>query len=468
MRPSRILVVMLLLGAVCRSVGGETPSFASAEPAEIELTLEAAIGLAMRNSRSLTAARLTRGERKLELDLAEDGYRPQLDLTLGVDAASRDDETADASLGWRLRVPTGGALRLTWDEPLTGEDDQSSSFRLGFSQPLLKGFGADVDTASLRKARLQERIDHHSLRDQVAGVVTAVIGACRSVVRAQQAIRISRASLERARNQLEINRSLIRAGRLAAREIVQTEAEVADRELALIESENVLASASASLVDILDIDDGTRIRLVEELEVEHFDSSFEQSIQTALARRGDHLEARLNLEAARIDLRVAKNSQLWDLQLDAGVSGGGGDLETGYQVGLSLNIPLSDRAPTLELLRARNGLRRAEMALAESRQAIRIEVRRGLHDVQVGLRRIELARRSRELAEQKLDFEQKKLAQGLTSTYRLTQVEDDLVRAQSNELDATLAYLNARTALDRTLGATLERWGIEVEGGGES
>ena len=81
----------------------------------------------------------------------------------------------------------------------------------------------------------------------------------------------------------------------------------------------------------------------------------------------------------------------------------------------------------------------------------------------MGVRRIELARRSRELAEETLEIEQSKLAQGLTSTFRLTSVEDDLVRAQNGELDATIAYLNALTALDRTLGTTLRTWGIDIE-----
>ena len=83
--------------------------------------------------------------------------------------------------------------------------------------------------------------------------------------------------------------------------------------------------------------------------------------------------------------------------------------------------------------------------------------------MEVGFHRIELARRARELAEQQLEVERSKLAQGLTSAYQLTSVENDVVQAQNGELDAVVSYLDALMSLDRTLGTTLQTWGIEVE-----
>ena len=163
------------------------------------------------------------------------------------------------------------------------------SWELALAQPLLKGFGPKVDTAPLRVARIDEKIHVLSLRDTVAGVVTSVIRAYRAVIRNRQ-IEISRESLTRARKQLETNRSLIQAGRMAAREIVQTEAEVANRELALIESENSLEAANAALIDILDIDGVSGIRPTATLAMKPARPDLAQSVQTALARRPDHLQ----------------------------------------------------------------------------------------------------------------------------------------------------------------------------------
>ena len=436
----------------------------TADTTELALTLEETIRLALDNNRTLVSARRRRETDKLSLEVAEDRYRPQARIGASTRTDNHSDSTAELSIGPSLRVPSGGEFRLAWQKPLAGSQTRPGTWTLGFSQPLLRGFGSDVDTAPLRTAQIREQKNRLSYRDTVARTVESVIGAFRNASRAQRAIAISRESLARAKKQLEVNRALIRGGRMAAREIIQTEAEVANRELDLVESENRLSVANAALISILDVDDATRVRPVEQaLIVEAVHPEVERSIETALRQRSDHLGALMDVELAEIELRKAKNERLWDLSLDASVSRGGGDEGRDYGVGLGLSIPLGDRSSELGELSARNGLRDAEIGLVELKQSIRIEVRQAVHEVAVGVRRIELARRSRELAEETLEIEQSKLAQGLTSTFRLTSVEDDLVRAQNGELDATIAYLNALTALDRTLGTTLRTWGIDIE-----
>jgi len=189
-----------------------------------------------------------------------------------------------------------------------------------------------------------------------------------------------------------------------------------------------------------------------------------RSLETALGNRTDWLRGQLNLEREHIRLRQAEDNLLWALSLDADVSRGtGGGRATAHRGALRLSVPIAERSREASLLNARNGVRQAEMNIAELRQSVGIAVRQAVRAVEVGFRRIELARQSRTLAEERLEIEQAKLEQGLTSTLRLTLVEEDLVRAQEGELNATVAYLDALTALDRTLGTTLEAWGIEIE-----
>lgn len=430
----------------------------------LELTLEDAIRLALRNNRSLQSARLGRGIDKLSLDVAEDRYRPMATIDATANFESHQPTTAALAVGPSLRVPSGGELSLRWSEPLEDPDGTDGTWTLGFSQPLLKGFGPGVDTAPLRIARLAEKMKVLEFRDTVADTVTSVVRAYRRVIREQRAIAISRESLARATRQIEINRSLIQAGRMAEREIIQSEAELANREFAVAESENSLTSAIADLVSILDVDDASRVVALDEtLSVERRQPDPERSIETALGNRGDYLSAQMRKESAEIELSVAENERLWDLRLNANVSRDEGNGRN-YAAGLRLSVPLGDdRSKKLRLVGAQNGVRNAEIALAERLQSIRIEVRQAAHDVEVGFRRIELARKARELAERQLDVEQAKFAQGLSSAYQLTSVEDDLVRAQNRELNAVISYQNALTSLDQTLGTTLQSWEIDIE-----
>lgn len=429
----------------------------------LELDLDQAIRLALTGGRDAIEARLGREEQEMVLEAAEERYDSIMSLGTGVNARNQEDTSADISFGPSLRVPTGGTFRLNLRKPVAGEQDREASAEFGFSQPLLKGFGTDVDAAPLNKARLAERINVRAFRDRIAGIVDTVIGVYRNALSARRRVTIASDALERARRQLQVNRALVDAGRMAVQDLVQTQAEVANREFALIDAENALETANDALVNVLDLSDGTRIEPREELDIEPLRPDLEESLGTAFAHRTDWLRAETGVELARIDLGVARNNLLPDLLLDMAVSQGGGREETDWSGSLTLTVPIRDREPKRVLARARNDMRRAEMTRAETRQVIRIEVRRAVQDVSVALRQIELARQARELAERKLDIERRKLQEGLSSAFQLGRFEDDLVAAQNRELDAVVGYRNALTGLDRTFGTTLKRWGIGIE-----
>ncbi len=467
MRPCMPAFVLLLL--VPLLVASWLPASGQAQEdgggAALELTLDDAIRLALHNNRDLLDARLSRTNQEFSLDVAEDRYRPTAAFSPVVRAARERDTTAELAAETGLRIETGGQFSLRFSEPVAGPDDADGRVSLSFSQPLLRGFGIDIDTAPLRIARLGDRISVLAFRETIAGVVVSTINAWRNLVRARRQLEIGEASLVRARQQLETNRTLIEAGQMAAREILQSEADVADRELGLVQTRNGVTTANFGLIDILDIDSATVVRPMELPAAPRPTLSLADAIETALRQSPRYARALLNREIAEIDLELAEDNQLWDMSLDADVSRGvgGGAGETHYSAGLRLTIPLWDREPELGLRAAQAGVTQAERGLVELRQSMDIQVRQAVHDVEVGLRQIELARQALRLSEEKLAIEQSKLQQGLSSIFQLARFEDDLVRAQNAEVDALVDYENALTALDQTLGTTLETWGIAVE-----
>ena len=463
-RPAFVLLFLVpLLLASCLPASGQGQE--GGEGAALELTLDDAIRLALENNRDLLDARLSRTIQEFSLDVAEDRYRPTAAFSPVVRVARERDTTAELAAETGLRIETGGQFSLRFSEPVAGPDDANGRVSLSFSQPLLRGFGIDIDSAPLRFARLGDRISVLAFRETVAGVVVSTINAWRNLVRARRQLEIGEASLARAREQLETNRTLIEAGQMAAREILQSEADVADRELGLVQTRNGVTTANFGLIDILDIDSATVVRPMELPAAPRPTLSLADAIETALRQSPRYARALLNREIAEIDLELAEDNQLWDMSLDADVSRGtgGGAGETHYSAGLRLTVPLWDRGPELGLRAAQAGVTQAERGLVELRQSMDIQVRQAVHDVEVGLRQIELAQQALRLSEEKLAIERSKLQQGLSSIFQLARFEDDLVRAQNAEVDALVDYENALTALDRTLGTTLETWGIAVE-----
>ena len=435
----------------------------AAQTPHLELTLDDTIRLALQNNRSLIDARATRTLQELSLEVSESRYWPTASIGGSARKQNEHDLTVDGSVETMLRIPTGGQFLLRWSKPFDGYEDPSSTVSLGFSQPLLRGFGVDIDTAPLRVARLRDRIGFLSFNDAIAGVVVSTIHAWRNLVRAGRQLKIAEASLERAREQFVINRKLIEAGQMAEREILQSEAAIADQELRLVETRNQVIAANFGLIDVLDIDGVTTIEPLEEPRSRRPTPDPEESIAAAIRHSPGYASALLAKEIAAIDLEVAENEALWDLSLDLQASKFGGGRSTDNSAGVRLMIPLWEPSLRLRVTSSRTNLRKIERGLAELRQSMGIRVRQAVHDVQMGLRRIELAREARSLAEQKLDIERRKLQQGLSSTFQLSQFEQDLVRAQNAEVEAVVGYENALTSLDRLLGATLDTWNIRIE-----
>ena len=443
--------------------------------------------MVLRNNRRLIDVRLDRVVERFSLRVAENRFRPHVTVGPYVERSHTEPSVDTGSAGLTsavtLRVPTGGefAVRLgsggsTGDvEP---ESRWSNELELAFRQPLLRGAGTEIDTAPVRIARIEERIAVLALRQAVADVVSAAVGRYRDYMQAEHRVAIRTGSLERARELLAVNELLVETGRMAERDIVQTRADIAGRELRLIAARNDLEAARLALTDILDVDSGTSIGLADTLtDIEDLDpvpTEVEQGVETALLRRPDYLRAVLGIRNAEARAAVAEDALRWDLSATLSTRfaqsgeafGDGGFGDPDYGIRLDLAIPLGPAAvdpAKREHVAASVALRKARNDLAELRQRIDIEVRNAVREVELSRRQAALARTARELVDEKTEIEKEKLRLGLSSNFQLVAFEDDLVAAENSELDARIAYLNALTSLDRTLGVTLERWNIGLE-----
>ena len=70
-------------------------------------------------------------------------------------------------------------------------------------------------------------------------------------------------------------------------------------------------------------------------------------------------------------------------------------------------------------------------------------VREAARQVNTTLQRVTSTRKARELAEQRLQAENKRLAVGLSDTFRSVQAQRDLSAARLSELNAVISYNRA-------------------------
>lgn len=456
------------------------PSPSGVRPSQLDqpvaVSLVEAVAIGVRDNRDLRAAFLDRAAQRFRLRAAERRFAPRLDILADVYRADvAGVVTHQASLGGAgsLLLPSGAQIGFVWDRrqrlDARGDSDVAS---LTVTQPLLRGGGFAVNRAPLKIARLQDSIERLALRNAVAEGISRIVFAYRALQQAQEQVRLAELALARTSELIATNRALIDAGRMAAADIVQSEADQANQQVALHQVRQQRNSSQLALLVQLALDPATNIVAADPIAAEHVPVDTGRAIEIARTSRMDLLAQQRAVEQAREGLRIARNQRLWDLSVVAAATRNAGrdpllgplPSYTDNRVGLQLAIPLGDPAPRLAVVEADTGLRTAEIRLEALDQAVETQVRDAAQRVEGAWLQVEAARRFKTLSTRAVEIARDKLAAGRSSNFEVLSLQDGLRAAEIQELAAIIAYLDALTSFDLQIGATLESWNVEWSG----
>jgi len=127
-----------------------------------------------------------------------------------------------------------------------------------------------------------------------------------------------------------------------------------------------------------------------------------------------------------------------------------------YSAGLSLNIPLRNRAAQADYATSLIEIRQHELNYQKQLNQVRVDVQNAVIGMQQARVRYDAAVQARNLSQQTFDADKKKYELGAGTPYQVVQDQRDLASAQSSEAQAMANYSHARIALDQALGRTLE------------
>ncbi|MBI2567318.1 MAG: TolC family protein [Candidatus Schekmanbacteria bacterium] len=397
---------------------------------------------------------------------------------------------ASVSLGTSLARTdtdlTGVTTNPRWDSDLT----------LAVRQPLLDGFGPRVTTASIVLASQARERATWGFRRSAMLVVQGVDNAFWDLVGTRQVITVKESSLALAGKLLADTEERVKLDELPAVELAQAKATVAAREQDLITARNAAGDQEDVLRQIIgvvaDAEWAVPVRTTEPLEASALTPELPEAIATALESRPEMQQQKLAITSAELAYEVAENALRPSLDASAslGFVGAAGDValadaETGEQrvssggaddaveqvvsadypewsVGLSLAIPLGNRNARAALAQRRNAVQRLGAGQTALRQSITREVRSAVRGLIDGIASVNAAVTATALAQTNLEAEQAKLGAGLSTSYQVLKVQEDLATAQLAELRARIAYRKALTAYAVSTGTLLEDRQIRI------
>ncbi|HXP86619.1 MAG TPA: TolC family protein [Bryobacteraceae bacterium] len=376
---------------------------------------------------------------------------------------------------------------------------------LVINQNLLQGFSIAVNKRDVTVAKNNIKFNTLQLKRQVITTVSAALNLYWDLASFDDDLRIKERALATAKKQYADNQIENRLGTLAGIELTRAAAAVsASQEDVVIaqthveQQEAVLKNAlTRTGVESVWLDDVHIVPLdrIEVPKTEELKPTAEL-IQNALEARPEVEQLKVNLESNRVLLKGDKNGLLPTLQAFAeltnnGLSGPVNPLYNGccgvpnaafvggygnllsqvadrkfpnYSAGVSLNIPLRNRAAQADYVTDQLQLRQNELQLQRAVNQVRVDVKTAVIGFQQARVRYENAVNTRVLAEQTLMAEQNRFNLGAApDTSLLIQAQNNLSLTQSAEVQAMANYSHARIALDEAVGQTLDVNHISME-----
>ena len=388
----------------------------------------------------------------------------------------------------------------------------SSSFQLKLTQHLLQGFGFAPNTRFIQIAKNNREISDVAFRLQITTTVDQIENMYWDLVYAYENVRVQKEQLTFAQKTLSDNRKQVEIGTLAPIEVVRAQSTVASNQQTLtlaltnLQLQQLLMknALSRTLVDPILADAEVIPTSTMELPAQEPVVPTQDLVNDALSHRPELAEQRINLSNTDISNKAIRSALLPSVDLFAyyGGAGLGGNSNPGYicaqdpgfcnpspnptytapppvsypatlnqlinstapdkGVGVSLNIPLRNRAAQATQVRSEFEYRQAQLRIQQIENQVRIEVRNAQFGVQQNRASVTSAQAAVDLAHQSLDAEQKKYALGASTSTLVLQNQAAMTQAEVTLVSAKALYEKAEVELDRAIGLLLDHAGIQI------
>jgi outer membrane protein TolC len=385
---------------------------------------------------------------------------------------------------------------------------------VGFSQPLLNGYGRRANSYQIRVAKNDLKIADSVFRQQVILTLGTVLNEYWDYLSDQENVRVKKQALAYSQKLLEDNKKQVEIGTLAPISVVQAESEVAQDETALIVAQTNLQQQAELLKTALARQVGpdlaaAQIDAVDKLPEPRPDDvpSLDEALKRAFANRPEIEQTELKFRDQDMTIAHARNALLpslgifgtyiaYGLSGDQVVCPSGSSLylpsciepngtvvaPTGknsggvtqafsqtfqgnypnYSFGVNLSIPIRNRSAQADMARALLERRQYDTQLQQSKNNIAQAVRTAMIGVIQAKAQIDAATKATRYARQTLDAEQKKFQLGESTVFLVIQAERDLTNAEGTEITARSTYAKSITAYQQAVGTILADYNLEL------
>ncbi len=363
--------------------------------------------------------------------------------------------------------------------------------------------GKAATERNLRIARINRDISQENFELQVTGTIQQVVDAYWTLVEAREQYDVAQESLQLAQELHGQNRVRVDVGTLAPLELVQSEAGIATREEQVIRAKGAIGDAEDRLRQLLNIPTDehwdTPFVPTSSPEAEPVTIDLQSSLTAALANRPELRSKRLSQNNLEQDVDYFRNQRLprLDARVTYGFNGLGGPVTerafpsgdiistapggysdaldqitgqdfVGWSASLNLIYPIENRFAKGQSALAQVTRDRGNVELKDLELAVVTEVRRLARFVETAQQALASARVSKRLAQKNLEAEQKRYDNGMSTSFQVLQIQEDLTEARQREVNAVTGVRKAIALFYQATGDLIDKSGVEIVGGDDA
>ncbi len=362
----------------------------------------------------------------------------------------------------------------------------NTTITANIQQPLLKDFGYAVQLADLRIAHENDAIAKERLRAETETVVNNTINAYWSLYFTYKDLEVKQSGLLEAEDLLSRNQDRLRAGTGTQVDITQAQANIAEQKSGIIQAENAVMNAQDTLLDLLnyrehlretgeaqvhDTYDHLEIVLTTPLVFEEYPVDVEDAILLAHELRSDIRQAEHALTSTMHSFNRADHNLLPSLNLDAtwnqlgleeNIGNSLDELFSGryysWTVAVNFEYALGNRSARTAKFKAQAAMDSARLDHSRLRNLATLEVTRAIRDIRSSYRTVIARQEQVRLQRETLEGEAARLTAGASTAFQVFEVQNNLLEAESQELQARVDHQNAITAYLRAVGTLLTNY----------
>jgi outer membrane protein TolC len=360
----------------------------------------------------------------------------------------------------------------------TGDWLESSALTGSVNVPIGQDFGADLNNIPVRRGELGVASSRLTILDQELQLLELSAGAYWDLVGALEEVRVQEEAVKLSEQLLEDNRARLEAGVLSPFDVQVTETQLARERESLLTARSAVARIEDLVRALLNLEIiDFEIRPQDAPSPRKPDLNYEQALkkvyannpgvgqlESSLAQNQLDLEEALNLDRTNLDLELFYTMQGYGKDAFGGVSGFDKTQVDGYGATLTWTVPLFDVATQETINQRRLERSQLELQLANLKSDLNVRLQSALRQMRLSLEAVDTAQVARRLAEEQLRNEIERFRVGESTSFQVSQVQQDASAARVREILALTNFERNYLSLLVLTGDIHTHYGIQSRG----